>query len=347
LKHLFLVERLKSFSKLNFTSDIVESLPGRSGNTKLNLDFGSLASAGAQRPEIHSLARLEGDLALAIGYCVQCQTLYESSGRIAKLMGNAGHLGSKNRAIEYAGMTLRDARNYEINGPTSDSVFAIYRFFRPLIMSVAAKAGPYRDEAKLRSLLSTPIDMKIADCQEKIAYSEKFYSKSHLEDERVKEMKDEVARLEQLKKNNLFTALFTETGNEFMRFVREKGQNYVSSLIKDTKRQDIINHLQKARAAFDETGPAPWIGTGANDFVCYCSGISKPAEQCSHYRIKLELAKKALGTSIDKRQKTYKELKSGIGCLFDVPIGVLSIMSDEEFDVVKALGLAAVVKQIS
>lgn len=324
----------------------MEDLLGRGKERKTSINLGDKSSSTSfQKPEIHSLARLESDLALTLAYCQQCQGIYESSGILARLFGNIGYFDSKNRALENAGRTVRDARNYEINPPSSDFIYSVYKFFRPAVLAVASQIEPYRDASKLREVLESPINKRIEEKKGDVEESKRRLMRRPYEKERATKLEEEIKALEESKRTVLFTTMLSEGMDDFLKYALEKGLDYVNNLIGDVKREAVIRHLKQTREAIYKLGLE--IREPANEFVTYCSGIAKPSATCSGYRSKLAETQKELFKVFDERKSLDEEFKSGMSFLLDFPIGILSIMNDEEFEAVKKLGLEFIKDQIS
>jgi hypothetical protein len=318
-------------------------------DVKIDFDAGKSLSL-IPRPEIHSLARLEGDLALNLAYCQQCQKISAvSSGGLSDLPIRGWYLDCKNRALEYAGMAIRDARNYEINAPASDYVYAIYNFFRPLLLSVASRLEPYRDAAKIRELLESPINEKIKEKKDLIKEEQMWKGPSARTSERISSLKEEIKALEEGKRTALLTTLFSEdmegVANEFVKYVSKKGHAYANDLVSGMKREAVIEHLRKYKEVVYK--PLLKVRESANEFIYYCSSQVTPGEDCPKYREKMLEAQRELSGVLEDRKKIDEEFKSGASFVLDVLIGILSVMSDEEFETVKKIGLDFVKKQLS
>jgi len=299
------------------------------------IDIGSAGSSVSQLqgPEIHALARLEADLELTSAYCRQCQKVCElSGGGVLNHPISGWYLDSKNRALEYAGMAIRDARNYEMNAPPVDYVYAIYKFFRPMLLSIASQLEPYRDATKMRELLETPVDEKIKEKRKELRGA-----RGDRNNLRVEGLKEAIKALEEGKKTALLTTLFSEGTDEFLEYVEKKGIGYVSDLISGMKRESVIEYLRKTREAVYK--PPLKARESANEFIDYCSGVVIPSEVCITYRGKLLEARVELSGVLEDREKINEEFKSGASFVLDVPINLLSIMSNEEFETIKKLGL--------
>jgi hypothetical protein len=300
---------------------------------KLNLNL----NVSYNQPDIHSLARLDADLFLALSYCDQCQRNYNGSGMLARLLGNTGHMNSKNGAIEHAGMAMRDARNLEINSPASDSMFSAYALFRPIALSISSKIGPYKDEAKLRELLEQPINDSIESRRERLeelkkAPEERFYRGGR--EREILSIEEEIKSLEEGKKTALFTTLFSEASSDLVSYIMTEGLAYLNNSMEGLKREDVIKFLKYDRDII--LRPSSYnFREPAQEFVAYCSGTSKPVDQCSEHRRKLDAAYQELMKQLGERKETVKEMGAGIEYVFNTAIAAFSIMNDEEFGEIK------------
>jgi len=267
-------------------------------SSKANVSLGNLGSI-YHTPEIHPLASLESDLTLTEGYCNQCK-----AGRIMMDKNTP-----KSKAMEYAGKVIEDARNYQLNAPSADTLIKSYKAIKPLFVPLFKGLEKYRTKEGTKKLLKGFIK----------EYGEGEQTGS-LVMQTVGIIKEEYNGVDNLKKFLIKTGL-----KELEQLVSELGKTSRKKLVGDIR--DISKKLRTENTRSENN-----IVNNMASFIRGCSNLGEKynEEQCETYRLNIIESRKELEKLIDKRE--CRDLAFGGSWLLDVIASMGDNLSDEEFE---------------
>ena len=269
-----------------------------SSNPNLNLNI--------EQREIHPLAEAEANLKMAISFCNQCQKIYENMGILQKFFKPEKYLESKNHAMEYAGKAIQNLRNYEINPPSEEKGIHLYRMLRPAVVSLTQPLNQLRYPEKLKEAIKD--------------YFAKHAGVSYKEEEGL-----------------VFRALeifIDEVSEDAFGTLVEEGLEYVGKIVEKIDRRKLLEALEESRKNLYQ---APTVDIKPlRVFLTLCSNREKPhPSTCSVIRENLTKVEKELFDVLNKRRVLDEDIRNATSFLYDVSIGILEIMTDEEFAALK------------
>ena len=266
-------------------------------SSKPNVNLGNLG-VNYHTPEIHPLASLESDLTLTEGYCNQCK-----KGRIMMDRNTP-----KSKSMEYAGKVIEDARNYQFNAPSADTLIKSYNSIKPLFIPLFKGLEKYRTKGGTKKLLQG-------------------FIKEYGESKQIGSLVMQTAGI--IKEyggiDNLKEFLIKTELKELEQLVSELGKTSRKKLVGNIR--DISKKLRTENIESENN-----IVNNMTSFIRGCSNLGEKYEedQCETYRLNITESRKELEKLIDKRE--CRDFTSGAGWLLDVIASIGDNLSDAEFE---------------
>ena len=260
--------------------------------------------------EIHPLASLDANLARTIAFCNQCQARGTGKGK-----SKADTSRQQERAIEYAGEALKDARNYEINRFPNESAFEGMICIVNAVAPYFKRLGKYSNGKELGKLL-----------REFAEYAEK-------QDDPEAELSTKaplVTKIISITSANPDLAVY---------FLKEKGLSDLLEIVEGLDKDKITDGLRKKANELKkyEGGRVRKIYNNLQLFIEGCSLQAGYCRNCKSHTSSLEHSKAELGIIRAERDKSNKYICSGGAWFLDVLAGFGENVTPEEFNMGKAL----------
>ena len=266
-------------------------------SSKANVSLGNLGT-NYHTPEIHQLASLEADLILTEGYCNQCK-----KGRIIMDRNTP-----KSKAMEYAGKVIEDARNYQLNAPTADTLIKFYKAIKPLLVPLFKGLEKYRTKEGTKKLL-------------------KGFIEEYGEGKKTGSLVMQTAEI--IKENDgidvLKDFLIETERKELEQLISELGKTSRKKLVRDIR--DISKKLRT-----EDTRSENNIVNNMTSFIRGCSNLGESyiEDKCESYKSNITESRKELEKLIDKRE--CRDLAFGASWFLDVVASIGVNLSDKEFE---------------
>ncbi len=266
-------------------------------STKANMNLGNLG-INYHTPETHPLASLEADLILTEGYCNQCK-----AGRIMMDKNIP-----KSKAMEYAGKVIEDARNYQLNAPSADTLIKSYKTIKPLFVLLFKGLEKYRTKEGTKNLL-------------------KEFIKEYGEGKETGSLVMQTAEI--IKENDGIYVL-----KDFLIETKRKELEQLILELGNTSRKKLVGNIRdiSKKLRTENTGSENNIVNNMTSFIRGCSNLGEKYEEdpCERYRLNITESRKELEKLIDKRE--CRDFTSGASWLLDFIASIGDNLSDKEFE---------------